>query len=72
MTNSMLFKDQRQIVFFLKNLKWKKMPFLCLIKDHEQRFLSGKGIVDPREVTWGRKIAAKNFKLKLISLIVYS
>lgn len=72
MTNSMLFKGQRQIVFFLKNLKWKKMPFLSLIKDHVQRFLSGKSIVDPREVTWGRKTAAKNFKLKLISLIVYS
>ena len=48
------------------------MPFLSLIKDHVQRFLSGKSIVDPREVTWGRKTAAKNFKLKLISLIVYS
>ena len=37
-----------------------------------ERFLEWKSIVDPREVTWGRKTAAKNFKLKLISLIVYS
>ena len=72
MTNSILFKGQRQILFFLKNLKRKKKPFLSLIKDHVQRFLSGKSIVDPREVTWGWKTAAKNFKLKLISLIVYS
>ena len=48
------------------------MPFLSLIKDREQRFLSGKSIVDPREVTWERKTGAKNFKLKLISLVVYS
>lgn len=37
-----------------------------------ERFLEWKSIVDPREVTWGRKTAAKNFRLKLISLIVYS
>lgn len=64
MTNSMLFKDQRQIVFFLKNLKWKKNAFFEPNKRSRTKIFKWERYSRPKGGHLGQENSRKKFQIE--------